>query len=178
MAAGRSCWSAWSLLAGYAYTGGPKPIAYSASGELFVFLFFGLVAVLGSYYLQALELSLNAFAAACAIGFLAAAVLLVNNYRDLQSDRKAGKLTLSHYLGDHRSEHLYALLMLAPFLLPLLLSDLDAGVWLVLLAMPFAWLLIHRFISEPPGPAFNQILARTALLQLFYAVLLIGALLF
>ncbi|MEN8166112.1 MAG: 1,4-dihydroxy-2-naphthoate polyprenyltransferase [Pseudomonadota bacterium] len=166
-----------SLLAGYAYTGGPKPIAYSASGELFVFLFFGLVAVLGSYYLQTLTLSLNALATGCAIGLLAAAVLLVNNYRDLESDRKAGKLTLTHYLGEHRSQQFYALLIITPFLLPLMLSGLTGTVWLVLLAMPSAWLLLHRFISEAPGPGFNQILARTALLQLLYGVLLTSALL-
>ncbi len=140
-----------SLLAGYAYTGGPKPIAYSASGELFVFLFFGLVAVLGSYYLQTLSLSLNALAAACAIGFLAAAVLLVNNYRDLQSDRKAGKLTLTHYLGEHRSQQFYALLILAPFLLPLLLTGVGTGIWLVLLALPLAWLLLRRFLERKAG---------------------------
>ena len=166
-----------SLLAGYAYTGGPKPIAYSASGELFVFLFFGLVAVLGSYYLQTLSLSLNALVVACAIGLLAAAVLLVNNYRDLQSDRKAGKLTLTHYLGGKRSQTLYAFLILTPFLLPLLLSGLAATIWLVLLALPVALLLLRRFVSEPPGPGFNQILARTALLQLLYGVLLTSALL-
>lgn len=166
-----------SLLAGYAYTGGPKPIAYSASGELFVFLFFGLVAVLGSYYLQTLSLSLNALVVACAIGLLAAAVLLVNNYRDLQSDRKAGKLTLTHYLGSKRSQTLYAFLILTPFLLPLLLSGLAATVWLVLLALPVALLLLRRFVSETPRPGFNQILARTALLQLLYGVLLTSALL-
>ncbi|MDJ0805374.1 MAG: 1,4-dihydroxy-2-naphthoate polyprenyltransferase [Gammaproteobacteria bacterium] len=166
-----------SLLAGFAYTGGPKPIAYSATGELFVFLFFGLAAVLGSYYLQALSLSLNALAAGCAIGLHAAAVLLVNNYRDLQSDRKAGKLTLSHYLGTYGSQKVYATLLLGPFLLPLMLAELDAGVWLVLLALPFAWLLIQRFVSEPPGPVFNRILARTAVLQMVYGLLLVSALL-
>lgn len=165
-----------SLLAGFAYTGGPKPIAYSASGELFVFLFFGLVAVLGSYYLQTLTLSLHALAVASAIGLLAAAVLLVNNYRDLQSDRKAGKLTLAHYLGKPGSQALYAVLVLGPFLLPLALRE--AAIWLVLLALPLALLLLRRFVSETPGPAFNQILARTALLQLLYSVLLSAALLF
>lgn len=166
-----------SLLAGYAYTGGPKPIAYSAGGELFVFLFFGLAAVLGSYYLQSLSLSYNALAAAGAIGLLAAAVLLVNNYRDLQSDRKVGKLTLTHYLGVERAQRFYALLILAPFLLPTLLGGLTAAVWLVLLALPYAWWLLRRFNNEPPGPAFNSILAQTALLQLLYGLLLSGALL-
>jgi 1,4-dihydroxy-2-naphthoate octaprenyltransferase len=164
-----------SLLAGYAYTGGPRPIAYSASGELFVFLFFGLVAVLGSFYLQTLSLSFTALAGASAIGLLAAAVLLVNNYRDLRSDRQAGKLTLAHYLGSRGSQVLYGTLVLVPFLLPLVLQR-DAA-WLVLLALPLALLLLGRFIREAPGPAFNQILARTALLQLLYGVLLCVALL-
>jgi 1,4-dihydroxy-2-naphthoate octaprenyltransferase len=166
-----------SLLAGYAYTGGPKPIAYSASGELFVFLFFGLAAVMGSYYLQALSLSFNAFLSACAIGLLAAAVLMVNNYRDLESDRKAGKLTLANHLGTRGSQRFYAGLMLIPFLLPVLLHDLTAELWLVWLALPLALLLVYRFSIEPPGPAFNQILARTALLQLIYGLLLSSALL-
>jgi 1,4-dihydroxy-2-naphthoate octaprenyltransferase len=164
-----------SLLAGWAYTGGPRPIAYSASGELFVFLFFGLVAVLGSYYLQTLDLSLPALAGASAIGLHAAAVLLVNNYRDLQSDRKAGKLTLAHYLGSRGSQVFYGVLVLTPFLLPLALR-LNAA-WLVLLALPLALLLLSRFVRERPGPAFNRILARTALLQLLYGVLLSVALL-
>ena len=164
-----------SLVAGYAYTGGPRPIAYSASGEFFVFLFFGLVAVLGSYYLQTLSLSLPALAGASAVGLLAAAVLLVNNYRDLQSDRKAGKLTLAHYLGSRGSQVFYGILVLAPFLLPLALR-LDAA-WLVQLALPLALLLLVRFIRETPGPAFNRILARTAMLQLLYGVLLTVALL-
>jgi 1,4-dihydroxy-2-naphthoate octaprenyltransferase len=163
-----------SLMAGYAYTGGPRPIAYSASGELFVFLFFGLVAVLGSYYLQTLSLSLPALAGAGAIGLLAAAVLLVNNYRDLNSDRKAGKLTLAHYLGGRGSRIFYGVLVLAPFLLPLALH-LDTA-WLVLFALPLALWLLTRFIRETPGPAFNRILARTALLQLLYGVLLSVAL--
>jgi 1,4-dihydroxy-2-naphthoate octaprenyltransferase len=164
-----------SLVAGYAYTGGPRPIAYSASGELFVFLFFGLVAVLGSYYLQTLSLSLAALAGASSIGLLAAAVLLVNNYRDLQSDRKAGKLTLAHHLGSRGSQVFYGVLVLAPFLLPLALH-LDAA-WLVLLVLPLALLLLFRFVRERPGPAFNRILARTALLQLLYGLLLSVALL-
>lgn len=166
-----------SLLAGYAYTGGPKPIAYSASGELFVFLFFGLAAVMGSYYLQALSLSLNALITACAIGLQAAAVLLVNNYRDLESDRKAGKLTLANRLGTQGSKRFYAGLMLIPFLLPVLLQRLTAELWLVWLAFPLALLLVYRFATEQPGPAFNQILARTALLQLIYGLLLSSALL-
>lgn len=161
-----------SLTAGYAYTGGPKPIAYSASGELFVFLFFGLAAVMGSYYIQTLTLSLNAFAAACAVGFLAAAVLLVNNYRDLDTDRIVHKLTLVFHLGRGRARILYGVLMLTPFLLPLTLSRGTLGIWLPLIALPRAVILLQRFFSTPAGPGFNQLLAHTAQLQLMFGLLL------
>ncbi len=158
-----------SLAAGYAYTGGPKPIAYSASGELFVFIFFGLAAVMGSYYLQTLQLSWEALWVAISVGSLAAAVLLVNNYRDLETDRKATKLTLTNYLGRQRSQWLYVALLILPFLLPI---PLNGYTGLILLALPMALWLIKRLVTEPPGPAFNQILARTAQLQLIYSGLL------
>jgi 1,4-dihydroxy-2-naphthoate polyprenyltransferase len=161
-----------SLASGYAYTGGPKPIAYSASGELFVFVFFGLVAVMGSYYLQTLQLSLNSFYCACALGLLAAAVLLVNNYRDLETDTKAHKLTLTHYLGTKRSHIIYGLFLLLPFLLPLLLSSVGGWIWLILILTPAALLLLRSFIQEKPGPIFNRYLANTARLQLAYSALL------
>ncbi len=167
-----------SLVAGYAYTSGPKPIAYSAAGEFFVFLFFGLAAVMGSYYLQRATLSLNVLLAGCAIGSLAAAVLLVNNYRDLDTDEKAGKLTLAHYLGRNKSRWLYSLLLLPPFALPLLLADLSQGPWLVLAALPFALLLSYRFNTTPPGVGFNRILAHTARLQLVYSLFFSAGLIF
>jgi 1,4-dihydroxy-2-naphthoate octaprenyltransferase len=161
-----------SLSAGYAYTGGPKPIAYSPSGELFVFLFFGLAAVIGSYYLQTHQISLNAILCASALGLLASAVLLVNNYRDHKTDSKAHKLTLIHYLGSTRSQAVYALLLITPFLLPLLLKNVSAKVWLILILLPVALQLLRNFIHEPPGPIFNTYLARTAKLQLAYSILL------
>jgi len=161
-----------SLAAGYAYTGGPKPIAYSATGELFVFMFFGLIAVMGSYYLQTIHLSLNAFYCACALGLLAAAVLLVNNFRDLDTDAKAQKLTLTHYLGKDKSRITFSLLLLIPFLLPLLLTDVGTTVWLVLILLPLALSLLRNYIRENPGPIFNTYLANTARLQLAYSALL------
>ncbi len=161
-----------SLIAGYAYTGGPRPIAYSATGELLVFLFFGLIAVMASYYLQAAPLSMDIVATACAIGSLAAAVLLVNNFRDLETDERADKLTLAHYLGRANSRLLYAMLVLFPFVLPWVLASIGGGKWLVLAALPLALHLLYRFYKEHPGPVFNQILARTAQLQLLYAALL------
>ncbi len=161
-----------SLTAGYAYTGGPRPIAYSASGELFVFLFFGLVAVMGSYYLQTAQISLNALYCSMALGLLAAAVLLVNNYRDLETDQRADKLTLAHYLGANNSRITYGLFMLPPFLLPLLLRNFEIGIWLILLLLPAALFLLRNFIREPPGAIFNHYLAQTARLQLLFSLLL------
>lgn len=161
-----------SLLAGYAYTGGPRPIAYSTTGEIFVFIFFGLFAVMGSYYLQAGSLSINALLLSVAIGLLAAAVLLVNNYRDLDTDIRANKLTLTYFLGRKNSQRLYAILLLCPFLLPLLMRNVSGGGWPVLAALPLALLLIRRFIDETPGPKFNRLLAHTAQLQLIFALLL------
>jgi 1,4-dihydroxy-2-naphthoate octaprenyltransferase len=163
----------FSLLAGYAYTSGPKPIAYSAMGELFVFIFFGLTAVAGSYYLQGAPLSPAVALSGCAIGALASAVLLVNNYRDLETDEKAGKLTLIHYLGRNRSRRLYTLFLLSPFVLPLALVDFGPGPWLVLAALPFALLLRYRFNNIAPGAGCNRILNHTARLQLIYGLLLV-----
>ena len=92
-----------SILAGVAYTGGPKPYGYEGLGEVFVFLFFGIVAVAGSYFVQVRHLSWEAFALAVPVGLLAAAILVVNNVRDIDSDRRAGKRTLAVRLGRDRT---------------------------------------------------------------------------
>jgi len=164
-----------SVAAGWAYTGGSRPIAYSALGELFVWLFFGLGAVMGSYYLQTLRLDWVAFVAACMLGLFAAAVIVANNYRDLDSDRKIGKNTLAVRIGRGASQTEYALLLFTPYLLlPLLdyLSQFGWGVGLPLLSLPLAWSLWQRFRREQPGAVFNHILAQTARLQLGFGILL------
>jgi 1,4-dihydroxy-2-naphthoate octaprenyltransferase len=170
-----------SVAAGWAYTGGPRPIAYSALGELFVWLFFGLGAVMGSYYLQTLGLGWSVFVAASMVGLLAAAVIAVNNYRDFDNDRKVGKNTLAVRIGRGGSQAEYALLLFTPYLLLPLLAHLchsGWGVGLPLLSLPLAWSLWQRFRHEQPGPVFNLILAQTAQLQLGFGVLLsIGLLL-
>lgn len=160
-----------SIAAGWAYTGGPRPIAYSALGELFVWLFFGLGAVMGSYYLQTLRLGWNVLYVASMIGLFAAAVIVVNNYRDLDSDRRIGKNTLAVRLGRQGSRVEYAFLLLAPYLLLLALGHLKGG-WLPVLTLPWAGFLVLRFWRETPSPAFNRILAQTAQLQLGFGVLL------
>jgi 1,4-dihydroxy-2-naphthoate octaprenyltransferase len=161
-----------SLAAGWAYTGGPKPIAYGPLGEVFVFLFFGLVAVGGSYYLQTLDLTPGALLAAALVGLHAAAVITVNNYRDHDGDAANGKNTLAVRLGRPATRHLYAAQMLAPYLLLPLLADLGWPALLPLLSLPLALRLISRFYREAPGPVFNNILAATAGLQLVFALLL------
>lgn len=164
-----------SLVAGWAYTGGPRPIAYSALGELFVWLFFGLGAVMGSYYLQTLGLGWSVFVAASMVGLLAAAVIAVNNYRDFDSDRKIGKNTLAVRIGRRGSQAEYALLLFTPYLLLSLLAWLSHSGWeigLPLLSLPLALSLWQRFRREQPGPVFNLILAQTAQLQLAFGILL------
>src|ERR1700751_5737211 len=106
-----------SILAGVAYTGGPKPYGYEGLGEVFVFLFFGIVAVTGSYYVQTTHLNWEAFALAVPVGLLASATLVVNNYRDTDTDRRAGKRTLAVRLGRERTRILYAAIIYGAYLM-------------------------------------------------------------
>src|SRR5450755_3054159 len=127
-----------SATAAMAYSGGPRPISYTPFGDFVVWLFFGLVAVSGTYYLQTLSLSPGVLVAATMVGLPAAAVLVVNNYRDLDPDRVVGKRTLAVCLGRRFSRWQYALLVLAPFVLlgPLaLLTHVDAAMLVPLLAL-------------------------------------------
>ncbi|MCL2523312.1 MAG: 1,4-dihydroxy-2-naphthoate polyprenyltransferase [Betaproteobacteria bacterium] len=161
-----------SLAAGWAYTGGPRPIAYGPLGEVFVFIFFGLIAVGGSYYLQTLALDATPLAAATLLGLHATAVITVNNYRDHDDDAASGKLTLAVRLGRPATRWLYTAEMLAPYALLPLFAGLGWPALLPLLSLPLALTLIARFHREKPGPAFNGILAATAGLQLVFALLL------
>ena len=102
-----------SILAGVLYTGGPRPYGYEGLGELFVFLFFGIVAVAGSYFVQVQSLPWQAFVCAVPVGLLASAILVVNNVRDLETDRRAGKRTLAVRLGRERTRALYAAMLAA-----------------------------------------------------------------
>ena len=164
-----------SLGAGWAYTGGRRPIAYGPLGELFVFLFFGLIAVGGSYYLQTLSLTPISLLAGALIGLHAAAVISVNNYRDLDGDAKNGKNTLAVRLGRPAMQQVFRIEILSPYvLLPLLglQESLGRYIWLPLLALPIAWRLIQAFRKTTPGVLFNTILARTAAHQLLFAGML------
>jgi 1,4-dihydroxy-2-naphthoate octaprenyltransferase len=157
-----------AIAAGYAYTSGPSPIAYGPYGELYVLGFFGIAAVAGSYYLQTLTLSASAISLGIALGLPAAAVLLLNNYRDFDTDRAAGRRTLCHVLGRPTARIVYAGLLLAP--VPLLLwGGLPGWTWPVLAALPAAFWLIRQ-LHTSAGRALNALLARTAQ----YQMLLVG----
>jgi 1,4-dihydroxy-2-naphthoate octaprenyltransferase len=166
-----------SILAGVLYTGGPRPYGYEGLGEVFVFLFFGLVAVTGSYFAQVEDLTWEAFVLAVPVGLLAAAILVVNNVRDLETDRRAGKRTLAVRLGRPRARTLYAAMVYVAFLcapLPWLLGSDELSPWLLLswAALPLAVPVVRIVRSRSDGPSLNGALARTGMLQLVFCSLL------
>ena len=166
-----------SILAGVLYTGGPRPYGYEGLGEVFVFLFFGVVAVSGSYFAQTEQLTWEAFVLAVPVGLLAAAILVVNNVRDLETDRRAGKRTLAVRLGRARARGLYAAMLYAAFacaLLPWLLGSEELSAWLALalLALPLAVPVVRIVRNRTDGPSLNGALARTGMLQLVFCALL------
>lgn len=169
-----------SIAAGWAYSGGPRPVSYCAAGEAFVLTFFGLVAVAGSHYLQAGHWSPLAIAGGAALGAMAAAVLLLNNYRDLATDAAAGRRTLAAVLGPARARALYAALMLLPFALPAWLALRDPAApyaWLAWLTAPLAVNAIAGMRTRT-GAALNTVLGQTAVTQFAFALLLSAGLLF
>lgn len=170
-----------SIVAGVLYTGGPRPYGYVGLGEVFVFLFFGVVAVSGSYFVQTKELSWEAVALSVPVGLLACAVLMVNNTRDMDTDRRAGKHTLAVRLGREKMRAVYALTLYASFLLvPVIwiVSGLTAWINLALLALPLAPPLARTLRERTDGAALNKALGDTARLELvFCALLSVGLLL-
>lgn len=167
-----------SIIAGVLYTGGPRPYGYEGLGEVFVFVFFGLVAVNGSYYVQLEELDTLPILLSLPVGLLSAAILVVNNVRDIDTDRRAGKRTLAVKLGRDRTRDLYGLMIFASFaILPLalLLGDGPALGLLGLLAAPLAVGPLKAVRERTDGPALNGALAGTgALLGAFALLLSIG----
>lgn len=163
-----------SILSGWAYTGGPLPIAYTPLGELFVVAFFGVGAVGGTYWLCTAYLGAAALEAGLALGLLTGAVLLVNNYRDVEADTRVGRKTLAIMAGPQGTAWIYAGLMLLPFaLLPLIGRGLPHGhVWPALVTLPLTLALIYRFMREPRGRGFNRILVWTVQIQMLFGLLL------
>jgi 1,4-dihydroxy-2-naphthoate octaprenyltransferase len=160
-----------SIAAGVLYTGGPRPYGYAGLGELFVFLFFGLVAVNGSYYVQLERLDWLPFGLSVAVGFLATAILVVNNVRDVETDRRAGKNTLAVRLGRQGARRLYVGLIVAAYACLLGTVTSHGGPWWALLGLvsaPLALKPARAVLNRTDGPALNGALAGTgALLGVF-----------
>ena len=166
-----------SILAGIAYTAGPFPLAYHGLGDVFVLIFFGFVAVCGTVYVQALSIPAVAWFAAAGVGSLSTGILAVNNVRDLDGDRSAGKKTLPVLLGRNAGIFEYCLLLLVAMLVPLLIVSFDlAPAWVLLswVTLPSAVHTAYVVARFRDGPTLNTMLARTAKILLAYG-LLIGA---
>ena len=162
------------LLAGWLYTGGPRPYGYLGLGEVFVFVFFGLVATVGTVYVEALRLLPIAIWMGCAMGCLATAILVLNNLRDLDTDRAAGKLTLATRIGRGPTRALLLGLVCAAFAIPAALLAFHlapATGLLVLLAIPVAAAPVRIALGTTAAPALVRALKRMATTELAYALL-------
>jgi 1,4-dihydroxy-2-naphthoate octaprenyltransferase len=166
-----------SMVAGLAYTGGPFPLAYNGLGDVFVMAFFGFVAVCGTAFVQALYVPEIAWLASIPVGALATGILVVNNVRDVDGDRRAGKKTLVVRFGRPTGIREYALLLLVSYAIPIVLYALgwcSAWVCLPLLTLPWSLRLLQSLIHAR-GVALNQTLAGTAkLLSVFGVLFAIG----
>ncbi|WP_279580699.1 1,4-dihydroxy-2-naphthoate octaprenyltransferase [Fodinicola feengrottensis] len=168
----------WLLIVGIAciaaawyYTGGRRPYGYRALGEVFVFIFFGPVAVLGTTYVQALRLSWPAIAAAAGIGCYACAILVANNVRDIPTDAQTGKKTLAVMMGDPASRTLWAVLVGFAHLLGILLAViLSPWVWFSLIGIPMAVRAAGPLLAKRSGLELIPTLRDTGLAELLYAV--------
>jgi 1,4-dihydroxy-2-naphthoate octaprenyltransferase len=164
-----------SIAAGIAYTGGPYPLGYHGLGELFVFLFFGLVAVTGSYYVQALTFSATALLLSIPVGLLACAILMVNNIRDIDTDKQAGKNTLAVRFGREGALRLFALTVISSWIcLPVFVVCKLASIWILLpfVLLPGALRHIKAVYSSIEGEVLNELLAATAKLGVLFALLM------
>jgi len=163
----------FSIAAAVTYSGGPAPYGYVGLGDLLVFLFFGPVAVIGAYYVQALTIDPIAVWSSLVTGFLITAILVVNNLRDLQTDRATGKRTMAVRLGPAGARREYSLCFAAAYLVPLLIVILGVGpVWVMLtwLSIPLA-VRVMRLVWTLEGRPLNQALAGTGQLTLLFGLL-------
>lgn len=162
-----------SLVAVFAYSGGPWPLASNALGEVTVFFFFGWLGVAGAYFVQTGQLPLHLVIYGSAAGFLSAAIMLVNNIRDRNTDTKAHKFTLAVKLGERASRYLYVTLLLSAMLIHLFLAVLGNNFWLVFVPIALVFIptcLLSINVFKRSGKALNQQLAQTALLLLVYCL--------
>lgn len=164
----------FSIIAGLAYTAGPFPLAYNGLGDLFVFIFFGIVGTVGTYYLHAQQFSSLAFLISIPVGALITNILIVNNYRDIEEDKIAGKNTLAVLLGKEFSRYEYIFFILVSFFIPFLLHfKYDFNIWIFLpyITLPVAITLV-KMIFIFTGPQLNKTLELSAKFSALYGLLL------
>ena len=161
-----------AVTAAWFYTGGPKPYGYAGFGEIFVFVFFGLVAVLGTTYVQAGRISLTATAAAIGIGLLACALLMANNLRDVHTDQVSGKRTLAVLLGEPLSRRVFALTVAGAYLAVAVIGIRHPWCLIALLSVPLAIPPVRQVLGGARGPALVVVLGATARVEIAYAALL------
>jgi 1,4-dihydroxy-2-naphthoate polyprenyltransferase len=163
-----------SIIFAVLYTAGPFPLAYIGLGDVFVFIFFGIVAVMGTYYVQALEWSVAAFIASLPVGALATAILVVNNYRDVDEDRISGKKTLAVRFGRKSALWMYRLLLLMAYMVPavhIIEEGFNAWLLLPIASLPLALKNLLIMERRTDGPSLNNALAGTAMVLLLFGVL-------
>ena len=160
-----------AVIAAWGYTGGKNPYGYQGLGELFVFVFFGLVATLGTTYTQAGHISLSAIVGAVGTGLIACAVLMANNVRDIPTDKASKKYTLAVRLGDRLARRTYVLMLAVAILSSLILAPENLWILLVLLLIPAALLPCWLMLSGRTGKALIPVLQQTGMLNLGYAAL-------
>ncbi len=160
------------IAAGWFYTGGPRPYGYAGFGELFVFVFFGLVATAGTAYVQLEHFTALAWLAAVPVGLLAVALLVVNNLRDIPGDSTSGKRTLAVRVGAPATRRLFAACLLLPFAFAAATAALRPGALLALAALPFALAPIRRVLAGAAGRDLIPVLGETGRAQLAFGLLL------
>ena len=173
--AARSSWiligvGALAIVAAWTYTGGPKPYGYFALGEVSVFIFFGLVATLGTYYAHVGSLSLEVILASFAMGSLACAILVLNNLRDLEKDKAAGKITLAVKIGDSQTRRFYQGLIFTSLLIALALVPTSFYFLLAFLALPQILKVAASIRTGASGSALIELLERTGKIQIIYSL--------
>jgi len=162
-----------SIFAGIAYTAGPYPLAYNGLGDVFVFLFFGIVGTVGTYYVQVVDISPLVLWSSIPVGALITNILVVNNYRDIDEDREVGKNTLAVKMGRRFSRYQYLIFMILSYLILFVVYftfNHSYFVFLPLLTLPIAIRLI-RMIFLYDGEELNKTLELTAKLSAFYGLL-------
>ena len=161
-----------SVLAAWSYTGGKKPYGYLGFGEFSVFIFFGLVATIGSYYVQTQQINWEIVLLSIPIGSLSCAILVINNLRDRPLDEVAGKKTLAVKLGDQKTRYFYGFLLIITQLSVLMAISINRKIAIVMICLPLVYKVLMRVLRGGKGEELIAVLGETAKVQLITAVLI------